>query len=91
MSQDSKVSEDRKGKKIVLKKGALPIIFKWFTEKRPRSTFVSKGKRRGQDLEAPQKKRQTKELPTLQINLHQIESNNLYLKRVTPITMKYSP
>ena len=56
--EDYTVSEDGKGKKIVLKKGAVPTIFKWSSEKRSRSTFVSKGKRKGESLEAPRKKRQ---------------------------------
>ena len=58
--EDYKVSEDGKGKKIVLKKGAVPTIFKWSSEKRSRSTFVSKGKRKGEDFEVP-----TKEPPAL--------------------------
>ena len=58
--EDYTVSEDGKGKKIVLKKGAVPTIFKWSREKRSRSTFASKGKRKGQGeaLVAPRKKRQ---------------------------------
>ena len=56
--EDYKVSEDGKDKKIVLKKGAVPTIFKWSSEKRSRSTFVSKGKRKGEDFEASRKKRQ---------------------------------
>ena len=56
--EDYTVSEDGKGKKIVLKKGAVPTIFKWSSEKRSRSTFASKGKRKGEALEAPRKKRQ---------------------------------
>ena len=40
-------SEDGKGKKIVLKKGAVPTMFIWSSEKQPRSTFGSKGKRKG--------------------------------------------
>ena len=42
--EDYTVSKDGKGKKIVLKKGAVPTIFKWSSEKRSRSTFASKGK-----------------------------------------------
>ena len=42
--EDYTVSEDGKGKKIVLKKGAVLTIFKWSREKRSRSTFASKGK-----------------------------------------------
>ena len=61
--EDYTVSEDGKGEKIVLKKGAVPTIFKWSSEKRSRSTFVSKGKRKGEALEAPRKKRQRKSCP----------------------------
>lgn len=61
--EDYKVSEDGKGKKIVLKKGAVPTIFKWSCEKRSRSTFVSKGRRKGEDFEALRKKRQRKSCP----------------------------
>ena len=61
--EDYKVSEDGKGKKIVLKKGAVPTIFKWSSEKRSRSTFVSKGKRKDEDFEVPHKKRQRKSRP----------------------------
>ena len=59
--EDYKVSEDGKGNKIVLKKGAVPTIFKWSSKKkRSRSTSVSKGKRKGEDFEVPRKKRQRK-------------------------------
>ena len=61
--EDYTASEDGKGKKIVLKKGAVPTIFKWSSEKRSQSTFVSKGKCKGEALEAPQKKRQRKSCP----------------------------
>ena len=61
--EDYTVSEDGKGKKIVLKKGAVPTIFKWSSEKRSRSTFVSKGKRKGEALEAPRKRPQRKSCP----------------------------
>lgn len=58
---DYTVSEDGKGKKVVLKKGAVPTVFKWSSEKRSRCTLVSKGKRKGEALEAPCcKKRQRK-------------------------------
>ena len=66
--EDYKVSEDGKGKKIVLKKGAVPTIFKWSSEKRCRSTFVSKGRRKGEDFEAPRKKRQRKSCPHCERN-----------------------
>ncbi|XP_044165648.1 THAP domain-containing protein 10-like [Acropora millepora] len=61
--EDYTVSEDGKGKKIVLKKGAVPTIFKWSSEKRSRSTFASKGKRKGKALEAPRTKRRRKSCP----------------------------
>ena len=61
--EDYTVSKDGKGKKIVLKKGAVPTIFKWSSEKRSRSTFASKGKRKGEALGAPRKKRQRKSCP----------------------------
>ena len=66
--EDYKVSEDGKGKKIVLKKGAVPTIFKWSCEKRSRSTFVSKGRRKGEDFEALRKKRQRKSCPHCERN-----------------------
>ena len=34
------VSENGKGKKIVLKNGAVPSIFQWASEKQSRDTFV---------------------------------------------------
>ena len=58
--EDFTVSEDGKGKKIVPKKGAVPTIFKWSREKRSRSTFANKSKRKGEALEAPRKKQQRK-------------------------------
>ena len=61
--ENYKVSEDGKGKNIVLKKGAVPTIFKWSNEKRSRSTFVSKGRSKGEDFEALRKKRQRKSCP----------------------------
>ena len=63
--EDYKVSENGRGKKIVLKKVAVPTILKWSSEKRSRSTFVRKGRRKGDDFEAPRKKRQRKKLPAL--------------------------
>ena len=41
-------------------KGAFPSVFQWSSEKRSRSTLASKGKRRGEALEAPHKKRRRK-------------------------------
>ena len=61
--EDYTVNEDGKGKKIIVKKGAVPTIFKWSSEKLSRSTFVSKGKRKGEALEAPRKRRQRKSCP----------------------------
>lgn len=47
---DYTVSEDGKGEKVVLKKSAVPTVFKWSSEKRSRCTLVSKGKRKGEAL-----------------------------------------
>lgn len=58
--EDYTVSEDGKGERIVLKKGAVPTVFKWSSDKRSRSTLASKGKRKGKAFEAPRKKRQRK-------------------------------
>ena len=60
---DYTVSKDGKGKKIVLKKGSVSTIFKWSIEKQCRSTFVSKGKCKGEALKAPRKKWQRKSCP----------------------------
>ena len=63
---DYTVNEDGKGKKVVLKKGAVPTVFKWSSEKRSRCTLVSKGKRKGEALEEPCcKKTTTKKLLAL--------------------------
>ncbi|XP_068696963.1 uncharacterized protein [Montipora foliosa] len=55
--EDYTISEDGKGKRTVLKKGAVPSVFQWTTTKLPRSTLASKGKRKGGTLEVPRKKR----------------------------------
>ena len=52
--EDFTVSKDEKGKKIILKKGAVPTVFKWSSEKRSRRTFVSK-EHKGEALEGHRK------------------------------------
>ena len=61
--EDYKVREDGKGKKICSEERCSSNYFKWSSEKRSRSTFVSKGKCKGEDFEAPRKKRQRKSCP----------------------------
>ena len=58
--KDYTISEDRKGKKTVLRKGAVPSVFQWTATKRSRSTVASKGKRKGGTLEVPHKRRRQK-------------------------------
>ena len=54
------ISEDGKGKRTVLRKGAVPSLFQCTATKRSRSTLASKGKRKGGTLEVPLKKRRRK-------------------------------
>ena len=55
--EDYTISEDGKGKRSILRKGAVPSVFQWTAKKRFRSTLASKGKRKGGTLELPRKKR----------------------------------